>query len=83
MPLAIQLPDIEINQQAGTARAVPGRETAPADEGRAEFLLGDGIPLFLIGIPQREFAMVENKTYSKGLSALNYKCASAKPNRHF
>ena len=35
-------------------------------------LLGEGIPLFPSGFPQREFALVENKTYSKGLIALKY-----------
>jgi len=36
-------------------------------------LLGEGIPLFPSGFPQRNFALVENKTYSKGLIALRYK----------
>ncbi len=36
-------------------------------------LLGDGIPLFPRGFPQRDFTLVENKTYSKGLIALTYK----------
>ena len=36
-------------------------------------LLGNGIPLFPAGFPQREFSLVENKTYSKGLIALRYK----------
>jgi dihydrofolate reductase len=36
-------------------------------------LLGDGIPLFPGGFPQREFTLIENKTYSKGLIALKYK----------
>ncbi len=36
-------------------------------------LLGEGIPLFPCGFPQREFALIENKTYSKGLIALKYK----------
>jgi dihydrofolate reductase len=36
-------------------------------------LLGEGIPLFPSGFPQRDFALVENKTYSKGLIALKYK----------
>jgi dihydrofolate reductase len=35
-------------------------------------LLGDGIPLFPSGFPQRDFALIENKTYSKGLIALQY-----------
>lgn len=36
-------------------------------------LLGEGIPLFPGGFPQRDFTLVENKTYSKGLIALRYK----------
>jgi len=35
-------------------------------------LLGAGIPLFPAGFPQREFTLVENKTYSRGLIALQY-----------
>jgi dihydrofolate reductase len=41
-------------------------------------LLGEGIPLFPSGFPQRDFSLVENKTYSKGLIALKYK--RARPN---
>jgi dihydrofolate reductase len=36
-------------------------------------LLGDGIPLFPCGFPQRDFSLVENRTYSKGLIALKYR----------
>jgi dihydrofolate reductase len=36
-------------------------------------LLGEGIPLFPSGFPQREFMLTENKTYSKGLIGLKYK----------
>jgi dihydrofolate reductase len=36
-------------------------------------LLGRGIPLFPSGFPQREFALVENKTYSRGMIALKYR----------
>jgi len=36
-------------------------------------LLGEGIPLFPPGFPQRNFELVENKTYSKGLIALKYR----------
>jgi dihydrofolate reductase len=36
-------------------------------------LIGEGIPLFPPGFPQREFALVENNTYSKGLMELKYK----------
>jgi dihydrofolate reductase len=35
-------------------------------------LLGEGIPLFPSGFPQRDFTLIENKTYSKGLIALTY-----------
>ena len=35
-------------------------------------LIGEGIPLFPAGFPQREFALVENITYSKGLIGLKY-----------
>jgi len=35
-------------------------------------LIGEGIPLFPSGFPQREFSLLENKTYSKGLIALKY-----------
>jgi len=35
-------------------------------------LLGEGIPLFPAGFPQREFALIENKTYGLGLIALKY-----------
>jgi len=41
-------------------------------------LLGEGIPLFPSGFPQRDFTLVENKTYSKGLIALKYKRTRAK-----
>jgi dihydrofolate reductase len=36
-------------------------------------LLGEGIPLFPSGFPQRDFALIENKTFSKGLISLKYK----------
>jgi dihydrofolate reductase len=35
-------------------------------------LLGEGLPLFPSGFPQRDFRLVENNTYSKGLIALKY-----------
>jgi dihydrofolate reductase len=44
-------------------------------------LLGEGIPLFPPGFPQRDFELVENKTYSKGLVSLKYKRARTKPKR--
>ena len=42
-------------------------------------LLGEGLPLFPSGFPQRDFALVENKTFSKGLIALKYKRVRPKP----
>jgi dihydrofolate reductase len=41
-------------------------------------LLGEGIPLFPSGFPQRNFALIENKTYSKGLISLKYKRVRSK-----
>ena len=41
-------------------------------------LPGAGIPLFPSGFPQRDFKLVENKSFSKGLIALRYKRARAK-----
>jgi dihydrofolate reductase len=35
-------------------------------------LIGEGIPLFPSGFPQREFSLLENRTFSKGLIALKY-----------
>jgi len=40
--------------------------------GLAPVLLGEGIPLFPSGFPQREFALIENKVYSEGLVTLRY-----------
>ena len=36
-------------------------------------LLGEGIPLFPTGFPQRDFSLLENKTYSRGLIGLKYR----------
>jgi dihydrofolate reductase len=44
-------------------------------------LLGEGIPLFPGGFPQRDFKLLENKTYSKGLIALTYERSHSKPKR--
>lgn len=44
-------------------------------------LLGEGIPLFPSGFPQRDFTLVENKSYSRGLIALKYKRAAPKRKR--
>jgi len=49
--------------------------------GMVPVLLGEGIPLFPPGFPQRDFALVENKTYSKGLIALKYKRLRTKSKR--
>jgi dihydrofolate reductase len=44
-------------------------------------LLGDGIPLFPSSFPQRNFTLLENKTYSKGMIELKYKRLRAKNKR--
>ena len=49
--------------------------------GVAPILLGDGNPLFLAGFPQRDFALVENKTYSKSQIALTYRRVWSKRKR--
>jgi len=41
--------------------------------GVVPILLGEGLPLFPSGFPQRNFELLENKTFSKGLIALKYK----------
>ena len=35
-------------------------------------LIGEGLPLFPPGFPERHFRLLENKTFSKGLIALKY-----------
>jgi hypothetical protein len=47
----------------------------------APVLLGEGIRLFPAGFPQRNFELVESKTYSKGLIALKYKRAQSRKNQ--
>jgi dihydrofolate reductase len=49
--------------------------------GIVPILLGEGIPLFPSGFPQRDFTLVENKTFSRGLIALKYKRVRAKSRR--
>jgi dihydrofolate reductase len=44
-------------------------------------LLGEGIPLFPGGFPQRNFTLVQNKTFSKGLVTLIYKRARPRKKR--
>jgi len=41
-------------------------------------LIGEGIPLFPSGFPQREFDLIDNKSYSRGLIALRYTRATRK-----
>ena len=36
-------------------------------------LLGEGIPLFPAGFPQRDFTLTENLTFSRGLISLRYR----------
>jgi dihydrofolate reductase len=40
--------------------------------GLVPVLLGEGIPLFPPGFRQRDFVLIENKTYAQGLVALKY-----------
>jgi len=44
-------------------------------------LIGEGIPLFPRGFPQREFDLIENKTYSQGMIAYRYERARNKKSR--
>jgi dihydrofolate reductase len=55
-----------------------GREFLKADLaheiylGIVPTLLGEGIPLFPSGFPQRNSSLIENKSYSRGMIALRY-----------
>jgi dihydrofolate reductase len=49
--------------------------------GVVPILLGDGLPLFPAGFPQRDFVLVENKTYSKNQISLTYRRVRAKRKR--
>lgn len=49
--------------------------------GIVPILLGDGLPLFPAGFPQRNFILVENKTYSKSQISLTYRRIRAKARR--
>ena len=49
--------------------------------GIVPILIGEGLPLFPSGFPQREFTLVENKTFSKGMIALKYARARKKTTR--
>jgi dihydrofolate reductase len=44
-------------------------------------LLGEGIPLFPPGFPQRNFALLECKSYSRGMISLKYERARSQSNR--
>ena len=44
-------------------------------------LLGEGLPLFPGGFPQRDFVLVENKTYSKSQISLTYRRLRTKRKR--
>src|SRR5215475_9606145 len=44
-------------------------------------LIGEGIPLFPSGFPQREFDLIENKTYSQSFIAFRYERARKKKSR--
>lgn len=41
--------------------------------GVVPILLGSGIPMFPAGFPQRDFVLVENRTYSKSQISLTYR----------
>jgi len=41
-------------------------------------LLGEGIPLFPGGFPQRDFSLIENKSHSQSMFAVKYKRARSK-----
>jgi dihydrofolate reductase len=61
-----------------TGGGVVAREFLKADLvdeihlGVVPVLIGAGIPLFPAGFPQREFKLIENRTYSHGLIAVKY-----------
>jgi len=44
-------------------------------------LLGEGIPMFPSGFPQRDFKLIENKTSSQGSVSLTYQRIRRKPRR--
>ena len=49
--------------------------------GIVPILLGDGLPLFPAAFPQRNFTLVENRTYSKSQIYLTYRRARPKARR--
>jgi dihydrofolate reductase len=44
-------------------------------------LIGEGIPAFASGFPERKFGLVENKSYSKGMIGLQYERRKSKKGR--
>jgi dihydrofolate reductase len=44
-------------------------------------LIGEGIPLFPPGFPQRDFKLVENLSFSRGMISLKYDRVRAKPKK--
>jgi dihydrofolate reductase len=44
-------------------------------------LIGEGRPLFPAGYPERKFALLENKSYSKGMISLKYERVRSKAKR--
>jgi dihydrofolate reductase len=46
--------------------------------GLVPVLIGEGIPLFPSGFPERKFSLVENKTFSRGMITLKYARSRAK-----
>jgi dihydrofolate reductase len=76
-------PFIEALRKKGQGHLVDGRRRVDAqflredlvDElylGVVPVLIGEGIPAFPSGFPQREYKLTENKTFSQGLIALKY-----------
>jgi dihydrofolate reductase len=49
--------------------------------GIVPILLGNGIPFFPAGFPQRDFTLIENKTYSKSQISLTYRRVRSKRKR--
>jgi dihydrofolate reductase len=49
--------------------------------GVVPILLGNGLPLFPGGFPQRDFTLVENKTYSKNHISVRYRRVRSKRKR--
>ncbi len=49
--------------------------------GVVPILLGEGLPLFPSGFPQRDFLLLENKTFSRGLISLKYERLRSKAKR--